>query len=278
MAEILWNPGKAAEIGNLQGQMTGFIAGAYSLPGMANISAAPTEVLNQNGYTIYQDDTTGHYNLKRDNNPNSDSIWTSQTMGVTFDCSGDTLSIKGINEEDVDGNKGGSGSSNTATNASSFGLVTSASNFDYGTYTDNARSSFAQTSQNVLNRLGASQNSGVTYSSTAGLNTTETIDPVTRAVVDKEKSAAIDEMNMSEATKHKFDNIAKLIYKVSEKQSTAEVEAKDKSGDCAIVAGAVGATALSVGTGAKLGAAIGHFIPIPFAGAIVGAAVGAGVG
>ena len=51
---VLWDPYKAGQVGNLKGQMTGYVAGLYSVPGMANIAAAPTEVLNQNGYNIYQ--------------------------------------------------------------------------------------------------------------------------------------------------------------------------------------------------------------------------------
>lgn len=292
MSYVSWDPGKAGQIGNFQGQMTGFIAGAYSLPGMANIAAAPTEVLNQNGYTVYQDADTGHLMLKRDNYPENSSIWNSQSMGVTFDCTGDTLQITGLNEkkdkdtddaDDADGADGADGSGkvdgqtdNGTTGASSFGLVTSAGNFDYSSYTNNARNSFALNTQNSLNRLSASNTAGISYASTYGLDTDETIDPVTRAVVDKEKSAAIDELNMSEATKHKFDNIEKLINKVAEKQSKAELEAVDKSGDYAMTAGiavgAVGALA-GAGKGGAIGAAIGSVIP--GAGTAVGAVIGA---
>lgn len=293
MSYVSWDPGKAGQIGNFQGQMTGFIAGAYSLPGMANIAAAPTEVLNQNGYTVYQDADTGHLMLKRDNYPENSSIWNSQSMGVTFDCTGDTLQITGLNEkkdkdtddtEDADGADGADGSGkvdgqtdNGTTGGSSFGLVTSAGNFDYSSYTNNARNSFALNTQNSLNRLSASSTAGISYASTYGLDTDETIDPVTRAVVDKEKSAAIDELNMSEATKHKFDNIEKLINKVAEKQSKAELEAVDKSGDYAAMAGvAAGATGAAIGL--KIGGTVGSFIPVPVVGTVVGAAIGAAAG
>lgn len=293
MSYVSWDPGKAGQIGNFQGQMTGFIAGAYSLPGMANIAAAPTEVLNQNGYTVYQDADTGHLMLKRDNYPENSSIWNSQSMGVTFDCTGDTLQITGLNEkkdkdtddtDDADGADGADGSGkvdgqtdNGTTGASSFGLVTSAGNFDYSSYTNSARNSFALNTQNSLNRLSASNTAGISYASTYGLDTDETIDPVTRAVVDKEKSAAIDELNMSEATKHKFDNIEKLINKVAEKQSKAELEAVDKSGDYAAMAGvAAGATGAAIGL--KIGGTVGSFIPVPVVGTVVGAAIGAAAG
>lgn len=280
MPEILWNPGHAGQVGNLQGQMTGYIAGVYSLPGMANIAAAPTEVLNQNGYSIYQDTDTGYYVLKQDNYPNNSSIWNSQSMGVTFDCTGDTLQITGLNEKADDKADDSDKTDVTftgAANPSTFGLVTSAANFDYSSYTNNARNSFALSAQNSLNRLNAAQTGGVSYTSTYGLATDETIDPVTKSVVDKEKSAAIDELNMSEATKHKFDNIEKLMIKVAEKQSQAEVEAVDKSGDYATMA-AVGAGTAGAVVGMKIGGTVGSFIPVPVVGTVVGAAIGAGVG
>ncbi len=271
MPEILWNPSKAGQVGNLQGQMTGYVAGLYSIPGMANIAAAPTEVLNQNGYTVYQDSDTGHYVLKRDNHANNNSIWTSQSMGVTFDCTGDSLVIKGINEEEEQKD----GEVQAALN--SFGLLTTPNNLNYNSYADDARSSFALTSQNVLNRLNAAQTSGTSYSSTAGLNTDETIDPLTHSVVDKEKSAKINELNASEANKHKFDNIAKLINKVAEKQSKTEIKAKDKTGDC-VTAGAVAVGVTGAAIGAKIGGTVGSFIPVPVVGTLVGAAAGALIG
>ncbi len=280
MTEILWNPGKAAQVGNLQGQMTGYIAGAYSLPGIANISAAPTEVLNQNGYTVYQDSDTGRYVLKYDNHTDNPSIWTSQSMGVTLDCTGDSVVLKGIEEqeEEKDGEKDAADPGNGGTTQSSyFGLTTSGTNFDYGGYTTTARDSFASSARNTLNRLSAAQSSGVSYASTQGLELDETIDPLTSSVIDKEKSAAIDEINTSETAKHKFDNIAKLIDKVAEKQSKAEVEAVDKSGSYALGAG-VAAGAVGAGVGMKIGGAIGSFIPVPVVGTVVGAAVGAALG
>jgi len=274
MSYVSWDPGNAGKLGNLQGQMTGYVAGLYSLPGMANISAAPTEVLNQNGYTVYQDTDTGRYNLVRDNYPNSSSIWTSQSLGVTLDCSGDQLVLKGMNEGKGDGGDGGDGGDD-GTVESQLGLLTG-TNFNYSGYTNEARNSFAQNSQAILNRLNAARTSSATYQSTVGLKTDETIDPVTGAVVDKEKSAAINELTMSEATKHKFDNIAKLINKVAEKQNEAEVTVQDKSTDYAVAAGvAVGATGAlaGAGKGGAIGAAIGSIIP--GAGTAVGAVVGA---
>lgn len=281
MPEILWNPGQSAKIGNLQGQMTGYLAGVYSLPGMSNIAAAPTEVLNQNGYNVYLNTDNGQYMVKQDNHPESANIWDSQTLGVTFDYTGDTLQITGLNEQkdaDKESDKEGDEDSDTISGAaasSPFGIV-SGVNFDYASYANSITNSCKLNAQNSLNRLNAANTAGVTYASTYGLNTDETIDPVTRSVVDKEKSAAIDELNMSEATKHKFDNIAKLINKVAEKQNKAELEAVDKSGDYALTAGvavgAVGALA-GAGKGGAIGAAIGSVIPV--AGTAVGAVIGA---
>lgn len=275
MPEILWNPSKAGQIGNLQGQMTGYVAGLYSIPGMANISAASTEVLNQNGYTVYQDTDTGHYELKRDNYPNNNSIWTSQSMGVTLDCTGDKLVLKGMNEEESKKEESKEEEVNATLN--SFGFLSTPSAFNYNSYTNDARSSFALTSQNVLNRLNAAQTSGTSYSSTVGLNNDETIDPLTHGVIDKEKSAKINELNTSEATKHKFDNIAKLINKVAEKQNKAEIKAKDKTGDC-VAAGAVAVGVTGAAIGAKIGGTVGSFIPVPVVGTLVGAAAGALIG
>ncbi len=256
---VLWDPYKAGQVGNLKGQMTGYVAGLYSVPGMANIAAAPTEVLNQNGYNIYQNTNTGYYELQHDNYPTNDSIWTSQSLGVTLDCTGDTLVLKGMNEaEEGQGGNGSKTSQGNGAGAAPFSLVT-ASNIDYGYYGNNARSSFAASASNALNRLNAAQASGVSYASTYGIDTDETIDPVTKAVVDKEKSAAIDELTMSEATKYKFDNIAKQINKVAEKQNEAVAEAKDHSGGAALGCAAAGA-GIGFCVAGPVGAAVGGVI------------------
>lgn len=258
---VLWDPGKAAQVGNLKGQMTGYIAGVYSMPGMANIAAAPTEVLNQNGYNVYTDTNTGLYHIIQDNYPNNENIWTSQTLGVTLDCTGDSLEIRGINEAKAD--EEGEASPTGVTNASPFGLVT-ASPLSYQEYGNNARSNFAASVSSIMNRSDAALASGVSFASTYGLGNDETIDPVTKTVIDKAKSSEIDEMLTSEATKHKFDNIAKQINKVAEKQNEAESKAEDHSGEATL-------------GGAAAGAGIGFLVAGPL-GAAVGGLIGGAVG
>ncbi len=185
MTYSAWNPVKAAEVGNAKGQTIGYVAGLYSTPGMANISAASAEVLNQYGYSIYQNDETGDFRVIQDRDTQGGSIWTSDSLGMKFDFSGDSLVTT-----PVDSSWNGS---------------------------------FSSSCDDVLNRLDAANGSNSSYGSTYGLGSNETLDPITGQVVDKAKSKEIDAIADSKTAQHKFDNIAKLINKVHETQNAATV-------------------------------------------------------
>ncbi len=185
MTYSAWNPVKAAEVGNAKGQTIGYVAGLYSTPGMANISAASAEVLNQYGYSIYQNDETGDFRVIQDRDTQGGSIWTSDSLGMKFDFSGDSLVTT-----PVDSSWNGS---------------------------------FSSSCDDVLNRLDAANGSNSSYGSTYGLGSNETLDPITGQVVDKAKSKEIDAIADSKTAQRKFDKIAKLINKVHETQNAATV-------------------------------------------------------
>lgn len=183
MTYTAWNPTKAAEVGNAKGQTIGYVAGLYSTPGMANISAASAEVLNQYGYSIYQDDETGKFRVLQDRDTQGGSIWTSDSLGMTFDYSGDSLVMTPV---------------------------------DSGW-----RGSFSSSCDDILNRLDAANGANTSYGSTYGLGSNETLDPITGQVVDKAKSKEIDALADTKTAQRKFDKIAQLINKVHETQNAA---------------------------------------------------------
>ena len=229
MTYSAWNVNKAAEIGNAKGQTIGYVAGLYSTPGIANECAASAEVLNQYGYSIYQDDQTGKFRIIRDRDTQGGSIWTSDTLGMTFDYTGDSL-------------------------------VTS-------TVDSGWRGSFSDSCNNTLNRLDAANSSNSSWGATSGLNSNETLDPITGQPVDKEKSKEIDALADTKSARRKFDKIAKLINKVHEKQNAATVTT-DAS------ATKTNTTVGGLAGGAAIGTCFGGF-PI---GTVVGGVIGGVVG
>ncbi len=224
MTYSAWNPTKAAEVGNAKGQTIGYVAGLYSTPGMANISAASAEVLNQYGFSIYQNDETGKFRVIQDRDTQGGSIWTSDSLGMTFDYSGDSLVMTPV---------------------------------DSGW-----RGAFSDSCDSILNRLDAANSSNSTYGSTYGLGTNETLDPITGQVVDKEKSKEIDALADTKTAQRKFDKIANLINKVHETQNAATVTT-DSTGTKVgtTLGGAVGGAAIGTmicpGPGTLIGAGIG---------------------
>lgn len=231
MTYSAWNPVKAAEVGNAKGQTIGYVAGLYSTPGMANISAASAEVLNQYGYSIYQNDDTGKFRVIQDRDTQGGSIWTSDSLGMTFDFSGNSL------------------------------VTTPVDNGWRGSFSDNCN--------NILNRLDAANGSNSTYGSTYGLGSNETLDPITGQVVDKTKSKEIDALADTKSAQRKFDKIAKLINKVHETQNAATVTTDTTSTKVGVtLGGAAGGAAIGtciggfpIGTlvGGGIGAIAGFF-------------------
>lgn len=229
MTYSAWNVNKAAEIGNAKGQTIGYVAGLYSAPGIANECAASAEVLNQYGYSIYQDDVTGKFRIIQDRDTKGGSIWTSDTLGMTFDYTGDSL-------------------------------VTS-------TVDSGWRGSFSNSCNNTLNKLDAANGSNSSWGATSGLNSNETLDPITGQPVDKAKSKEIDALADTKSAQRKFDKIAKLINKVHEKQNAATVTT-DKAETM------TGTALAGVAGGAAIGTCFGGF-PIGTAiGGVVGGIVG----
>jgi len=224
MTYSAWNPNKAAEIGNAKGQTIGYVAGLYSTPGMANISAASAEVLNQYGYSIYQDNDSGKFRVIQDRDTQGGSIWTSDSLGMTFDYSGDSLVTTPV---------------------------------DSGW-----RGSFSDNCNNVLNRLDASNNANKTYGSTYGLGTDETLDPITGEVIDREKSEEIDSIGNTKTAQRKFDKIANLINKVYETQNAATVTTDTTNTKAGVTLGGVagGAAIGSCIGGFPIGTVVGGVI------------------
>lgn len=231
MTYSAWNPTKAAEVGNAKGQTIGYVAGLYSTPGMANISAASAEVLNQYGYSIYQNDETGNFRVIQDRDTKGGSIWTSDSLGMTFDYTGDCLVTTPV---------------------------------DSGW-----RGSFSDSCNNVLNRLDAANGANTSYGSTYGLGSNETLDPITGQVIDREKSKEIDALGDTKSAQRKFDKIAQLINKVHETQNAATVTTDTTNTKAGVtLAGAAGGAAVGtciggfpIGTlvGAGIGAVAGFF-------------------
>lgn len=233
MTYYAYNPITAADSARAKGNAIGYTAAVYSQTGVSNIAAPSVEVLNQNGYSIYMDDETGKFKVVKDRNTYGGSVWSSDSLGVTF--IGDTF-IPNASEDSDNG------------------------------YYD--RNSFLSKGDDILNKIYASNSSGKPYSSLSGLNSDETIDPRTGEVVDKEKSQAVDAIVNKDSAQYKFDKIAEKIVKAfeaknePEKSLTIGEAATNVGGGAiagAILGGAIGLLGGPAGAvlGAKIGAGLG---------------------
>lgn len=249
-----YDPFKAAEVARAQGFAIAHTAGLYSTSTLSNIAAPSVEVLNQNGYSIYVNDD-GSFNIKQDRDTKNGTIWNSDSLGVTFDYTGDNLKIIPNDDKSSDSSSSNSTSSNNNNNNNNFSSIF-----------DNNISDFNANGQAILNRLEAAANSGASYGNLGDLNVDETVDPYTGRVVDKEKSQAVDELLNNESVQYKFDKLIDLINKTGEARFTQEAEYKFTDG--------LATTAKGVAAGAAAGAAIATIIPIPVLNWTVGAVVG----
>jgi len=251
MTYVYWDSNKAGEIASAKGQTVGYVCGLDT-----SIAAPSVEVLNQNGYSFYQNQESGDIRVVKDRNTYGGSVWSSDTLGVTFDYTGSSPQV--IPNAPL------------PSQPSIFTPTVGANNDIY-------QSNFAANCDNTLARLNAAQYGNVPYSSTQGLATGETIDPITGEKIDREKSEEIDSLANKKSNQYKFDKIAELIYKVKEKQSQAtavvESSAESLATTGAVVVGATGAA-----IGAKIGGTVGSFIPVPVVGTLIGAAVGGLIG
>ncbi len=228
-----YNPMKAAEVARTQGFAIAHTAGLYSTSGLSNIAAPSVEVLNQNGYSIYVDDN-GNFNIKQDRDTKGGTIWTSDSLGVTFDYTGDTLVITPTDDDETSGNNTlGSG------------------NKQAGNIADQCIDNFTKNCESILNKQQASQIGNGSYNNSGNLNVNETVDPYTGQVVDKEKSEAVNKLLNNESVKFKFDKLINLINKTGEARYTKEADYKFTDGLATSLkgaaAGAAGGAAIGVG-------------------------------
>ncbi len=253
----IYDPFKAAEIAGAQGRAIGYTAGLYSTAGLSNIAAPSAEVLNQNGYSIYQ--TDDGIKCVQDRDTKNGSVWTSDSLGVTFDYSGDTLSItptEGAKQNG--GNTQNNNGNNINNNYPFFGT-----NFNNGSnLADNSINNFYQKGQEALNKLEASgKNPNVNYGNLSGLGANETVDAMTGEIIDKEKDASIDKIKNRKTSQYKFAKIADLINKVYAAQNAEKQTVTAGSG------------AVNILGGTAAGAGVGFLVAGPV-GAVVGGIAG----